>query len=182
MALSGEERRIRASFLELRLEDELVMPRFAAVWNRAHFKSARRKTAVDFRMAVAVVIVCFALLSLALLSRPWQRNPRSIDAVASGAVKPDAGPSQIKRNQELAQRVGLMPVVRKPRRVGFTPRSQTAKLALTRSSTRDAIALSRWRSPTATLLRSPGDEVLRTLPQLNRTLHEMEAFLPNGTN
>ncbi|HEY3038768.1 MAG TPA: hypothetical protein VGJ66_08525 [Pyrinomonadaceae bacterium] len=180
MALSGEERRIRALFRELRLEDERVMPRFAAVWNRAHIKSARRKTAVDFRMAVAVVIVCFALFSLAFLSRHWQRKPRSIDAVASGAVKPEASPAQIKKDPELVQQVRR--VIRRPRRLGFAPRSQAAKLALRRSTTRDAIALSRWRSPTATLLRSPGDEVFRTLPQLNQNLHEMEAFLPNGTN
>lgn len=182
MELSGEEKRIRASFLELRLEDERVTPQFAAVWNRAHFRRARRQTALDFRIAAAVVIVCFALFSLALLSRRWQRSLRSNYAVANGAVKSSASPPQIKKDQELVQQAGRAQVVRKPGPVGFAPRSQTAKLAARRSTTRDTIALSRWQSPTTSLLRSPGDEVLWTLPQLNQTLHEMELFLPNRLN
>ena len=183
MELSGEEKRIRASFLELRLEDERVTPQFAAVWNRAHFRRARRQTALDFRIAAAVVIVCFALFSLALLSRRWQRGLRSNYAVANGAVKSSASPPQIKKDQELVQQDGRAQGVRQPGLVGFARRSQTAKLAARRrSTTRDTIALSRWQSPTTSLLRSPGDEVLWALPQLNQTLHEMESFLPNRLN
>ncbi len=182
MELSGDEKRIRASFRELRLEDERVTPRFAAVWNRAHFRSARRETALDFRIAAAVVIVCLAVFSLALLSRYWQRTPRLNDAVANGVFKPGVNPAQIKKDRELVQRDKRVQVVRKPGLVRFAPRSQTAKLAARRSTTPDAIALSRWQSPTTGLLRSPGDEVLRALPQLNQTLHDMESFLPNRTN
>ena len=179
MELSGEEKRIRASFRELRLEDERVTPRFAAVWNRAHFRSARRQTALGFRVAAAVVIVCLAVFSLALLSRHWQRNPRSNDAVANGAVTPAAAPTPIKKDQEGVPQDGRGLVVRKPELVRFAPRHQAAKLLVRRSTTRDAIALSRWQSPTTSLLRSPGDEILKAFPQVNRTLHEMESFLPN---
>jgi hypothetical protein len=182
MELSGEEKRIRASFLELRLEDERVTPQFSAVWNRAHFRRARRQTALAFRIAAAVVIVCFAFFSLALLSRRWQRSPRSNYAVANGAFKSSAGPPQIKKDQELVQPDRKAQVVRKRALVGNARHSQTAKLAARRSTTRDTIALSRWQSPTTGLLRSPGDEVLRALPQLNQTLRELESFLPNRLN
>ena len=182
MELSGEEKKIRASFRELRLADALVTPRFAVVWNRAHFKSARRHTARNFRIAAAVAVVCFALFSLALISRHWQRNPRSNYAVANGVVQPAASPAQIKKDQELVRQDGRVQLIRKPELVRFAPRRQTAKLAARRSTTGDAIALLRWQSPTASLLRSPGDEVLKALPQLNQTLHDLKTFLPNRTN
>ena len=182
MELSGVEKRIRASFRELRLEDERITPRFAAVWNGAHFRSARRQTALDFRIAAAMLVVCFALFSLALISRYWQRNPRSNYAAVNGVVKAGASSAQIKKDQELVQQDRRMQLIRKPELVRFAPRRQTAKLAARRSTTGNAIALLRWQSPTANLLRSPGDEVLRALPQLNQTLHEMESFLPNRMN
>ena len=182
MELSGEDKRIRASFHELRIEDERITPRFTAVWNRAHLSSTRRHTALNFRIAAAVVIVCLAVFSLTLLSRYWQRNSRSNDAVANGAVKPGVNPVPIKKDRELVQQDGPGQIVHKPELVRFAPRRQTAKLATTRSTTHDVIALSRWQSPTTSLMRSPGDEMLRALPQLNQNLHEMESFLPNRTN
>ena len=182
MELSGEEKRIQASFHELRLEDERITPRFTAVWNRAHLSSARRRTALDFRIAAVVVIVCLAVFSLALLSRYVQRNPRSNDAVANGTVKPGVIPVQIKKGPELVRQDGPGQIVHKPELVRLAPRYQTAKLATRRSTTHDVIAISRWQSPTTSLLRSPGDEMLRALPRLNQNLHEMESFLPNRTN
>ena len=182
MELSGEEKRIQASFHELRLEDERIAPLFAAVWNRAHLSSTRRRSALGFRIAAAVVIVCLAVFSLALLSRYWQRNPRSNYAVANGAVTPGPSPTPIKKNQDLVQQDGHTQIIHKPRLVRFAPRSMTAKVATRLSTTRAAIALSRWQSPTTSLLRSPGDEVLKALPQLNQNLRELESFLPNRTN
>ena len=182
MELSGEEKRIQASFHELRLEDERITPRFATVWNRAHSSSTRRQTELAFRIAAVVVIVCLAVSSLALLSRYVQRNPRSNDAVANGTVKPGVNPAQNKKDRELVGQDGRGQVVTKPELVRFAPRHQAAKLLVRRSTVRDLIALSRWQSPTTGLLRSPGDEVLRALPQLNQNLHELESFLPNRTN
>ena len=182
MELSGTEKKIQASFRELRLEDERVTPRFAVVWNRAHLSSAGRQTAVDFRVAVAVVIVCLGVFSLALLSRYRQRSPRSNYAVANGAVESDASPTPIKKDQDVVRQDWRARVVRKPELARFEQHRQTAKLAARRPITSEAIALSRWQSPTRSFLRSPGDEMLRAFPQLNRTSHEMESFLPNRTN
>ena len=182
MELSGGEKRIQASFRELRLEDERITPRFAVVWNRAQLSSGGRQTAVHFRVAVAVVIVCLAVFSLALLSRYWQRNPGPNYAVAKGAVESDASPTPIKKDQDVVRPDWRARVVRKPELARLAQHRLTAKLAARRSTTRDGIALSRWQSPTTSFLRSPGDEVLRAFPQLNRTLREMESFLPNRTN
>src|SRR5258705_10312358 len=73
MELSGEEKKIRASFLELKLEDERVAPQFSAMSNRAHRSGARQQIAFDFRTAAAVVTICFALFLVALSSK----RPRS---------------------------------------------------------------------------------------------------------
>src|SRR5439155_8713632 len=80
--------------------------------------------------------------------------------------------------------------------VGFTPvpqrhyseRSRTLKLAARRQAVlvvankralRDAKAIESWQSPTATLLDSSSDEILKSLPQLNQSVNEFKSFLPN---
>lgn len=42
--------------------------------------------------------------------------------------------------------------------------------------------LSKWQSPTAKLLRSAGDELLRLVPQMNESAEEMKKFLSNDLN
>jgi hypothetical protein len=177
MELSGEEKRIRASFLELKLEDERVAPQFAAMSNRAHRSGARQQIAFDFRIAAAVVTICFALFSLALLAKRWQPGPRSNYLVTAGAGQSNASQPQIKKEEELVQQRGHAPVVREALR----GRRLVAKLQRRRPTTRDTAALARWQSPTNSLLRSPVGGVLQALPQLNQTLEEMKSFLSEST-
>jgi len=42
----------------------------------------------------------------------------------------------------------------------------------------DAKAIESWQSPTATLLDSSSDELLKSLPQLNQTVDELNHFYP----
>jgi len=42
---------------------------------------------------------------------------------------------------------------------------------------RDAKTIASWQSPTATLLGSSSDELLKSLPQLNQTVDELKSFL-----
>jgi len=181
MELSGEEKKIRASFLELKLEDERVAPQFAAMLNRAHRSGARQQIAFDFRTAVVVVTICFALFLLALSSKRWQPGPQSNYLVTTAAGQSNASQPQIKQGEELVQHRGHAPVVRESRLGGLARRSLVANLAKRRSTTRDTAALARWQSPTTSLLRSPGGGVLRALPQLNQTLEEMKSFLSEST-
>jgi hypothetical protein len=44
---------------------------------------------------------------------------------------------------------------------------------------RETVSISSWQSPTATLMQSPADDVLTSLPQLDRSLTELKTFLPN---
>jgi hypothetical protein len=64
----------------------------------------------------------------------------------------------------------------------LTMRRQAELLAASRAEIRSASAISKWESPTIALLRSPGDKVLTTLPQLNETVNELKLFLPGRSN
>jgi len=57
-----------------------------------------------------------------------------------------------------------------------------AELVAKRAEIRNAVAISSWQSPTTALLRSPGDEVLTSLPQLNQSANELKSFLPSRSN
>jgi hypothetical protein len=56
---------------------------------------------------------------------------------------------------------------------------QNALVAANRRLTRDAKAITSWKSPTADLLSSPGDEIFTSLPQLNQSASDLKSFLPN---
>ena len=47
---------------------------------------------------------------------------------------------------------------------------------------KQARAISSWQSPTETLLSSPNDDLLKSLPQLNENSTELKSFLPNRAN
>jgi hypothetical protein len=61
------------------------------------------------------------------------------------------------------------------------PRAEAAVAELSRQSAQPrgevAIAmLSRWRPPTDALLRTPGDQLLRTVPRVGTPLHDQSLF------
>jgi hypothetical protein len=52
-------------------------------------------------------------------------------------------------------------------------------LAANRKAAQEAKAIASWKSPTATLLDSPSEGLLKSLPQMNQTVDEMKSFLPS---
>ena len=58
-------------------------------------------------------------------------------------------------------------------------RRQAVLVAEGKKALRDAKAIQSWQSPTATLMDSPSDELLKSLPQLNQTVDELKSFLPS---
>jgi hypothetical protein len=76
-------------------------------------------------------------------------------------------------------------------RSGLSDRSRALKLAARRHAVlvaaatktlRDAKAIASWQSPTVTLLDSPSDGLLKSLPQLNQTAEELKSFLRDQLN
>src|SRR5262249_56209868 len=46
----------------------------------------------------------------------------------------------------------------------------------------ETLLLSQWRSPTEFLMRTPGDQFLKTIPRLNESLIEIKPLAPNQQN
>lgn len=181
MELIGDEKRIQALFRELKLDDGCIAPRFNAVWNRARARGIRPRQAFKLSFAVIPVLVVCALFLLALWSRGWQRSQQSRALIATGESN-----SSERRTPTTVNPGPTQPVSVEPRR-SFVSKSRTRKFAARRqveqiaknAAIRDAVAISNWQSPTTTLLRSPGDEVLTSLPQLDENAIELKSFLPN---
>jgi hypothetical protein len=176
MELIGEEKRIRALFSDVRCGDEQSVPSFAGVWNHAQAKTNRPTRALNLSFVVATVLLVCALVSLAWWSRRVQQNQNAGIANGSRIATP---PVQVVQSATNPQ-----PVKVTQRR--FSDRARLLKLAERRRAVlvaagqktlRDAKAIESWQSPTATLLDSPSDELLKSLPQLNQTVDELKSFL-----
>lgn len=180
MELVGEKR-IQALFSEQRLADEQNALSFVGVWNRAQAKTFRPQRAFNLSFVAATALLVCALVSLALWSRQWQRNE---NALVNLPPVPTAGPAQVAAgNNEVNPPAPVQTGIgsgSKSRALKSAARRQSLLLAANRKATHEAKALASWESPTATLLDSPSDELLKSLPQLNQTVDELKSFLPSS--
>ena len=185
MELTGNEQRIQALFSELKLADKRSTPGFAAMCNLAQSRTTRRHS-FTFSLAVttAAAVLAVAIFSLWLWSAGRQRTPAIRDvsgapAATKALLRQAANQPQPKELSAREQHNYSHP---KPRALRVAARRETAMLASRRTEIRHAAAISGWQSPTVALLRSPGDEVLTSLPQLNETVDELKSFLPSRSN
>jgi len=178
MELVGEEKRIRALFSELRLENESVGPRFATVWNRAELGTVARRR--PFRLSLVysmALIACVAIFSFALVIRNWRVSQNPIAQVKDDAVTPGATAIQIPTSEGREKVVKQESGINRRLRVQKLAARRQAEL-IARKAARDAAAISKWQSPTSALLHSPSDEVFTSLPQLDESANELKSFLP----
>jgi hypothetical protein len=175
----GEEKRIQALFSEQRLADEQTVPSFAAVWNRAQARPYRPQRAFNLRFVAATALLVCALVSLALWSRQWQ--PKT-DVSISVPPVPTVSPAQVLIGiDEVGPATPVQKgVSAKSRAINLAARRQALLVAANRKATHEAKAIASWQSPTATLLDSASDELLKSLPQLNQTVDELKSFLPSS--
>jgi hypothetical protein len=180
MELVGEEKRIQALFSEARLADERTTPSFVGVWNRAQAKTTRAQRAFNLSFVAATALLVCALVSLAW----WvSRSQRSQDVVIAN-VPPitNVGPKNVVQpNVEpvAESKPGGQPRFSgRSRAVKLAARRQAIQIAAGKRALRDAKAIESWQSPTATLLDSSSDEMLKSLPQLNQSVDELKSFLP----
>jgi hypothetical protein len=199
MELNGEDKRIRALFCELKREEERTSPLFARTWNIAeaefHRTGSRRlrfqASANLLRFATGILVVSLVLAATVLLPRylrlPRQpRQPKHNYAKQEVAAVPRATSEEPPRSGKVpANRESGKPTERLvaiPRAVRVK-KSQVASAQRARSVKQDGQnGLSEWQSPTAKLLRSAGDELLRFVPQMNESAEEMKKFLTNDLN
>jgi hypothetical protein len=194
MELNGEDKRIRALFCELKREEERTSPLFAKTWNiaeaefhRTGFSWLRFQPSSNLlRFATAILVVSLVLAATVLLPR-YLRLPRQPRQPKHDYAKQEAatGPRAI---SEEPPRSGKVPATRKSGkptdrlvairrsvRVKKSPVASAQPARLVNQIKQNG--LSHWQSPTAKLLRSAGDELLRFVPPMNESAEEMKKFL-----
>lgn len=183
MELVGEEKKIQALFSEARLADAVTTPTFARVWNRAEAQRYRPRKAFNLAFAGATALLVCALVSLAWWST---RSPKNHDIVAT--APPVTVPVTPAQPQQNGAGSAVKPRSLVPGRLVSTARSNAIRLAARREAillaanmkaAQEAKAIASWKSPTATLLDSPSDDLIKSLPQMNQTVNEMKSFLPS---
>lgn len=182
MELAGNEKKIQTLFRELKLADEHVAPEFIRVWNRAQATSpGSPRVFFKISLAVATALLVITLSSLVLWSQNWRRSNQPNPGIATRRATPGSTPAPPLGTPEPT----LLGVVEPPNRV--KPNRWDRKVAARRhadlnarnAAIREAVAISSWQSPTAMLLQSSADNVLTSLPQLDRSLTNLKTFLPN---
>ena len=176
MNLNGDETRIRQLFREMSLDDQRRAPQFASVLAAARSGMVRSQNRTrSLRFATAIAMLCAALLiAMAIVVRSSKPNGPARDEQATASTAPPEAPPNIAPKQP---GVGTPSV--EPRRV-IIKRARhhrsTDQLAVAMSS------LFAWQSPTASLLKTPGDELLRSLPRLGESLQTIKSFSPDQFN
>jgi hypothetical protein len=181
MELIGEENKIRALFSEGRLVDEQITPSFAAGWNRAQSKTLRPRRAFNLSFVAATVLLVCSLISLAW----WASRSQPSDDNATVANVPPVttvGP-KIVAPPRVPGVEGFRPsparLSNRSRAVKLATRREASLVAANRKAASEAKAIASWQSPTATLLDSSSDELIKSLPQLNQSSDELKSFLPS---
>jgi hypothetical protein len=175
MNLNGDEKRIRQLFREMSLDDQRRAPQFASVLAAARSGMARSQNRTrSLRFAMVVAMLCAALLiAMAIIVRPSKPNGPARDEQAEvPTVPPKTPPPSVAAKQQGVPRVEPRRVIIKHARHHQT----TDHLAVAMNS------LFAWRSPTASLLKTPGDELLRSLPRLGESLQTIKSFSPDQFN
>jgi hypothetical protein len=191
MELNGEDKRIQALFCELKREQECTAPQFAKTWNVAEAEFNRsgvsrlrfQSPASLPRFAMAILVVSLVVAATVLLPKylrvprqPRQPTPDYAKQAATAGPRatseepPHSGGVPVKR--ESTQPTDRLLVIRRPVRL---KRSQVAFAQQARSLKPNR--LSQWQSPTATLLHSASDELLKLVPPMNESAEEMKKFL-----
>ena len=185
MNLNGDEKRIRQLFREMSREEEHRTPEFAQVIAAARSGAGRAQNETRlFTLALAVSGVAIVILiAVSFAMRHSRALPQTDPSkqVANQVAKQVAEPPPSTENEPANTLSSRVPGVSRtvihqtiPRRV--RRRRQPDDLAIRMKS------LSAWQSPTASLLKAPGQEMLNSLPRLGESLQSIKSFSPDEFN
>src|SRR5262249_41117000 len=173
---------IRALFSEQRFVDEQTAPAFMPVWHRAQSRSMKPQRAFNLSLVTATALLILVLVSLAIWTK-YSENPATAhqEAVITGY---NLLKSRTEKNLSLVS-TGVPdnshPSPQKARRSRLLTQRQEM-MARNREMVKKVKVLESWKSPTASLLSSPSDDLFKSLPQLKENATELKSFLPNREN
>ena len=165
-----EEQKIRRLFQQLKQDDERSAPGFESVLAQKPERVARSRS-LAFGFATAVVLLATFLGAWLLWAN--RSKPASQEQIAQPIVTPErkpnfVSPSPTDPTPTPEREAGRVP---SPRRRG--------PLRLVVAS---AALISQWRSPTQTLLSTPGCEIMKSVPKLDDSIIRVNQARPIENN
>jgi hypothetical protein len=154
-------------FQQLRRDDESGAPSFLGSLIPAqsrHERSARLRLVWPATAAIVVALLlggAWLILSGQDTKTPDPANALNSDGASAPraeALPPDPTPSSIGG-----------PTIKPGRQHRKQRRAQVRP---------ETLLLSQWRSPTESLMRTPGEQLLKTIPRLNESLIEIKLIAP----
>src|SRR5262249_50045844 len=166
MKQDREERAIRELFQQLRRDDERDAPAFTG--GQAPESSRREGASHPGLVWQAGAAVVLSLLIGGIWLSFSGRDAKTygpVDAESSGRVAPKVeAPGPDPTSPSIVERT-----INPGRQ---HPKQKPAQLR------RETLLLSQWRSPTESLMRMPGGQLLKTAPRLNESLIEVKFISP----
>ncbi len=178
MNRNSEEQKIKQWFHEARQADAALAPSFAETVAAARAKTlptARWSLAWRFAL-VAVVLMAIGVAALIFFKRstaqPHQQTAQQAETLESPQAIPapqitDSAPTPVVKARAVALRV----TPRRPRATRPRPEIELS-----------ALLSFKWQSPTDFLLRTPGADLLKTLPRINDSVVRFNVIRPDEQN
>lgn len=183
MEIIGNDKKLRALFSEIRLEDGQAAPSFASTCQRAQSRSLQKPRALNFAFVAATALLVFGFASLAIWSKYSRSSETTYSAFASIAAG-DFARKQTDNGTEAAVSVSAIKNTgaHSKLRSKNVVTQRAPVVARNRTTQQAAKEIASWQSPTASLLSSSSDDLFKSLPQLNENASELKSFLPNRSN
>lgn len=165
MRTEREGRKLKELFQRLRRDDERRAPPFIGILEAA---ATRNEKTGRYRFVLRV-----AATALALFVASWIflfKRSTSTPPLPAPPLLVERGPAPAPIKLPLRVSPARTPLKRAWRRPGPSQPSQID------------IVISRWRSPTDFLLRTPGEQWLKTVPQIGAPLAGIETAAPDQKN
>lgn len=164
MELVGDEKRIQALFSELKFQDQSIAPSFDRLWNSVPQTKPKRMAFVH-PMVVFATIALFGTICVVALS---SKQTSKVDTT----VAFDAPP--IVRSSEAD--------VGPPKKLSRKPHRTIARRSVRPAEPEhvvidQAVVLSSWQSPTDSLMESTNSSVVRSLPEFNQSVIDLQSYL-----
>jgi hypothetical protein len=175
------EKNIERLFHELRREDEQRAPSFDIVL-RAESSKAGKASPAWFSSRIAVAAAMFILVGGLVLISVMQSSlpPTEIDTpvLSHQTIKPPYQLEPLPYRQPVPS-IEQAPILEARR--GEVARPVRHKRPAARPHQR-AMLISEWQSPTSLLLRTPGEQLLKTVPRVGESLIEIKRPVPDEKN
>jgi hypothetical protein len=171
-----EEKRIKQLFHELRQEDERHAPSFTSVLQAASSKARQAGPALfSLRVAVAAAMLILVGGLVFILLMPSLPPAESENSESS----PPTVKLPYRQTQPPAPQIQPAPTLEAHQRK--RPSLVRHKRSAARSR-QPAMLISEWQSPTDFLLRTPGEQLLKTVPRVGESLIDFKPIIRDEKN